>query len=129
MSLSLEKTTSLDIARSTTLVSDQNGADVESGRTTDLRLNPFGNPLLPSPTTDPLDPLNWANDRKYTIIGIVCFRYFMMISAVTAPIPVFVDLQAQFNASYTEINRTFALSNLGASSGPLFVSAAAEIIG
>lgn len=110
---------------------DPNSApvDVEKGNTATTTLDPFGKPLSPTPTPDPLDPLNWSKRRKYGIIAIVCFSYFMMIYAVAAPIMSFTQLQTQFDASYTEINWTFAISNLGAAVGPLFHSSLGDIIG
>jgi hypothetical protein len=35
------------------------------------KLSRNGVQLHPQPTTDPLDPLNWSNLRKYTILAIV----------------------------------------------------------
>lgn len=103
--------------------------DIEEGRASAIALDPFGKPLSPQPTNDPYDPLNWAAPRKYSIIAIVCLSYFMMIYAVAAPIMSFTQLQVQFDATYTEINWTFAISNLGASIGPLFHSSLGDIIG
>ncbi|KAJ0115607.1 hypothetical protein J7T55_010430 [Diaporthe amygdali] len=103
--------------------------DIEEGRASAIALDPFGKPLSPQPTNDPYDPLNWASPRKYSIIAIVCLSYFVMIYAVAAPIMSFTQLQVQFDATYTEINWTFAISNLGASVGPLFHSSLGDIIG
>lgn len=41
------------------------------------RLDPTGNPLHPTPTDDPMDPLNWPAWRKNICIAIVMFSYFM----------------------------------------------------
>lgn len=104
-------------------------ADVEQGSIAATALDPFGKPLEPRPTTDSFDPLNWPNSRKYSIIAIVCLSYFLMIYAVAAPIVSFTQLQTKFNATYTEINWTFAITNLGTSVGPLFHSSLGDIIG
>lgn len=108
--------------------SSSNNVDVEIGSVSHS-LNTEDKPLTPQPTNDPLDPLNWSALRKYSIVGVVCFGYFMMIYAVTAPIPSFVDLQTQFGSSYTQVLWTFAIANLGVSLGPLAFSATADIIG
>lgn len=103
--------------------------DIENGEVGNVARDPYGKPLFPDPTTDELDPLNWPTWRKYVIIFIVCYGYFMVMYCNTAPVVAFVQLQSQFNASYSEINWTFAAGNLGAAVGPLFFSATAEIIG
>ncbi|KAJ5517940.1 MFS transporter [Penicillium expansum] len=103
--------------------------DIENGSVDNVARDPFGKPLFPEPTTDALDPLNWPTWRKYVIIFMVCFGYFMMTYSTTAPVVAFVQLQSQFNASYAEINWTFAAGNLGATVGPLFFSAMGDIIG
>ncbi|KAI2733441.1 hypothetical protein CBS147332_456 [Penicillium roqueforti] len=124
-----EKSCSFSAAQEPPPALDGSNINVETGQASSICLDPFGNPLLPLSMTDPLDPLNWSLSRKYTIITVVCFGYFTMIYAVTAPVPTFVDLQAQFDVSYTRINWTFAVANLGASVGPLFFSAGGDIIG
>jgi hypothetical protein len=40
-------------------------------------LDPLGKELFPSPTVDPLDPLNWPKWRKYICIAIVMYMYFL----------------------------------------------------
>lgn len=124
-----EKSRSLSAAQEPSSVLTDSDINVETGDANSVRVDPFGNPLSPMPTNDPFDPLNWTPIRKYTIISVVCFGYFMMIYAVTAPVPTFFDLQAQFDVSYSQINWTFAVANLGASVGPLFFSATGDIIG
>ena len=92
-----------------------------------VRLDPSGSALIPNPTSDPLDPLNWSKGQKYICISIVCFFYFLFTYQTTAPIPSFVLLQEQFNATYTEVNWTFAIPSLGLALGPLFCSSLALI--
>ncbi|EPE03591.1 mfs transporter [Ophiostoma piceae UAMH 11346] len=93
------------------------------------RLDPAGNPLSPTPTSDALDPLNWAPMRKYTCIVIVCYAYFLMTYLTTAPIPSFFLLEEQFNATYAQTNWTFAISALGLIFGPLLTGGVADIYG
>ncbi len=94
-----------------------------------LRLDPFGSALVPTPTSDPLDPLNWSKLQKYVLITIVCFNYLLFTYLTRAPIPSFGLLQEQFNATYTEVNWIFAIPSLGLALGPLFYSALADIYG
>jgi hypothetical protein len=41
------------------------------------RVDPRGNPLHPTPTDDPMDPLNWSAWRKNICIAIVMLSYFL----------------------------------------------------
>jgi hypothetical protein len=56
----------------------ESGLDAEAGNLQSVQLGEFGKLLVPTPTTDPLDPLNWSKVQKYTIMAIVCFSYFML---------------------------------------------------
>jgi MFS family permease len=94
-----------------------------------VRLDPFGSALIPTPTSDPMDPLNWSKPQKYICIVIVCYAYFLFTYLCTAPIPSFAQLQDQFGATYTQVNWTFAIPSLGLALGPLFCSALANIYG
>lgn len=92
-------------------------------------LDPYGNLLVPPLTSDPQDPMNWSLWRKYVCILIVCMAYFMFTYFTTTTIPSFVLLQQQFNATYTEVNWTFAISNLGLAVGPLLTGSLADTYG
>ena len=94
-----------------------------------LRLDPSGSALIPTPTSDELDPLNWSKAHKYILISIVCFNYFLFTYLTTATVPSFILLQEQFSATYTQINWTLAIPALGLALGPLFCSAFADIYG
>jgi hypothetical protein len=52
----------------------------------------FGNLLMLAPTNDIMDPLNWPKIQKYTIVGIMCFSYFMLTYFTTVPAPSFTFL-------------------------------------
>ncbi|CAK7215190.1 hypothetical protein SCUCBS95973_002397 [Sporothrix curviconia] len=93
------------------------------------RFDPAGNPVSPSPTSDALDPLNWPLWRKYVCIFVACYSYFLMTYLTTAPIPSFFLLEAQFNASYSQTNWTFAISAFGLIFGPLLSGGLADIYG
>ncbi|KAK4942497.1 hypothetical protein LTR10_017793 [Elasticomyces elasticus] len=85
--------------------------------------------LVPTPTSDSLDPLNWSNVRKYNIIGIVCFFYFLLTYLTTAPVPSFSLLEEQFDATYNQVNWSFGISAFGLAFGPLVTSSVAETYG
>jgi len=49
----------------------------EVGSVRPIFLDSLGKELFPTPTIDPLDPLNWPNWRKYICIFIVMYMYFL----------------------------------------------------
>lgn len=114
---------------STTVSSDIKIEASERGHLALTRLDPYGNPLVPPLTRDPQDPMNWSLWRKYLCIIIVCMSYFMFTYFTTTTIPSFALLQKQFNATYTEVNWTFAISNLGLAVGPLLTGSLADTYG
>ncbi|OAG38106.1 hypothetical protein AYO21_07696 [Fonsecaea monophora] len=86
-------------------------------------------PLMPPPTHDSLDPLNWSKLQKYNVISIVCFFYFLLTYLTTAPVPSFSLLEEQFDASYNQVNWSFGISAFGLAFGPLVTSSLAETYG
>jgi MFS family permease len=108
------------------ITTDPSGIITETGT---ARLDPSGSALVPTPTTSLLDPLNWPKSQKYACVSIVCYFYFLFTYQCTAPIPSFSLLQSQFNATYTEVNWSFAIPSLGLAVGPLFCSSLADIYG
>ncbi|CAI7629541.1 unnamed protein product [Penicillium glandicola] len=99
--------------------------DVENA----VRVDPFGIPLHPPPTTDPLDPLNWSRKRKALILFIVCFSSFLSVFLTGTPIASFSLLEEQFDASYSEVNWTLAIPSLGLGTGALLLSKLADTWG
>lgn len=93
------------------------------------KLDPSGRPLVPTPTDDRYDPLNWTALHKYICISIVCYSYFMLTYFTTAPIPSFAFLQEQLNIDYSQVSWSFALPCLGLATGPLLVGALADTYG
>uniref|UniRef100_A0A093UNJ7 Putative transporter n=1 Tax=Talaromyces marneffei PM1 TaxID=1077442 RepID=A0A093UNJ7_TALMA len=93
------------------------------------KLDPKGNPLSPTPTSDLKDPLNWSLLRKSTCLFIVVYSYFMLTYFTTAPIPSFGFLEEQLNINYSQVSWSFALPCLGLAVGPLLVGALADTYG
>jgi hypothetical protein len=102
----------------------------------------------PQPTQDPLDPLNWAIWNKHCILGIVMFkyvlksvgppedttdnlltRYFMFTYITTTTVPSFLELQALYHITYSQVTWTVAVPSLGLCLGPLLWSSLSEIYG
>ncbi|OOF93173.1 hypothetical protein ASPCADRAFT_151615 [Aspergillus carbonarius ITEM 5010] len=85
--------------------------------------------MHPTPTTDPLDPLNWTRLQKHTILGIVMFKYFLFTYITTTTVPSFTEIQLQYGINYSQVNWTVAIPALGLAIGPLFWSSLADIYG
>ncbi|KAH8811011.1 putative MFS transporter [Xylogone sp. PMI_703] len=94
-----------------------------------IRLDPSGRPLVPTPTTDKYDPLNWTLFHKSICIFIVIYSYFMLTYFTTAPIPSFAFLQEQLNINYSQVSWSFAIPCLGLAVGPLLAGALADTYG
>lgn len=60
--------------------------------------------LIPTPTTDPDDPLNWSRKRKYTATGVVCLWAFLLGGATLSPTVTYAALQQQFHVDVNFLN-------------------------
>ncbi|KAF8418086.1 major facilitator superfamily domain-containing protein [Tirmania nivea] len=85
--------------------------------------------LIPRPTGDPLDPVNFSRWEKKVTLGIVMFMYFLFTYLTTTTVPSFPLLQEQYSLSYAQVNWTVAIPALGLAIGPLFWSSVADIYG
>ncbi|BCS11834.1 hypothetical protein ALUC_41174S [Aspergillus luchuensis] len=83
----------------------------------------------PTPTSDPLDPLNWPRWQKHVILGIVMLKYFLFTYITTTTVPSFAEIQSQYDISYSQVSWTVAIPALGLSLGPLFWSSIGDIYG
>ncbi|EXJ87000.1 hypothetical protein A1O3_03957 [Capronia epimyces CBS 606.96] len=94
------------------------------------------NPLYPTPTDDPMDPLNWSAWRKNICIATVMFSYFLFTYVGILSYS-FARLNCQAEeklrelnmVTYTQVNWTLAIPSLGLAVGPLFWSSFADIYG
>lgn len=101
----------------------------ELGHGQNAHLDPTGRPVVPAATSDPMDPMNFSTLRKTAIIAIVCVFYFLATYLTTAPIPSFSLLEVQFDASYNQVNWSFAVSAFGLAFGPLLTASLADTYG
>lgn len=71
--------------------------------------------LIPSPSGNPDDPLNWSNSRKWVAMSIVCFWAFMLGAATLSPSITYSALIPLFGVDVTFLNigAAVALFNLG----------------
>ncbi|KAI5804177.1 major facilitator superfamily domain-containing protein [Peziza echinospora] len=85
--------------------------------------------LSPTPTADPLDPLNFSKLEKWVSLGIVMWMYCLFTYLTTTTVPSFPLLQEEYSISFAQVNWTVAIPALGLGLGPLFWSGFADIYG
>ncbi|KAH8922967.1 MFS general substrate transporter [Atractiella rhizophila] len=68
----------------------------------DIRLDSGGLPLIPQPTNDPADPLNWTQARKWTILTLVSVMAFASAFNLAVGNPAFVLIGQAFGVSTIE---------------------------
>ena len=61
-------------------VSEKQSQSESVSDTNNLPIEQHGMHMHPTPTTDPLDPLNWTRLQKHTILGIVMFKYIPQLT-------------------------------------------------
>lgn len=93
------------------------------------RVDPYGLPLNPTPTNDPLDPLNFNRSSKICCLIVVCMYSFLLIYSTTVYIPTTALLQSQFGATYGQITWTIAMPSLGLGISPLLTKPFADLYG
>jgi hypothetical protein len=77
-----------DVERSSVDVEkDASAAGSASDVTSTLKLDHHGLPLVPQPTDDPNDPLNWSYTKKYSILAIVSILSFFSTFALAVMNP------------------------------------------
>ncbi|KAH9204674.1 major facilitator superfamily domain-containing protein [Leptodontidium sp. 2 PMI_412] len=80
--------------------------------------------LVPQPSNDPNDPLNWPLWQRDLILLLYCYCTILAVGGI-GPIlaPLYVPLMMEFNVSFTEISLLtgYQLATVGASA--IFVSA------
>ncbi|KAF3407416.1 hypothetical protein DPV78_000321 [Talaromyces pinophilus] len=79
--------------------------------------------LVPTPSNNPNDPLNWSNARKYYILGLVSFGIFLVNFAAVGPSVALVSIAISFFGNGPH------LANDISSKASYFQTAAALMIG
>jgi hypothetical protein len=104
--------------------------DVAKGINSDsTRLDPFGLSLQPTSIGDELDPLEWSKARKYFILFIACVGNFLTIYITVNTVQNFFVLTELFDATYSEINWTMAVTSLGIMTALLLFSPLVDLYG
>ena len=76
----------------------------EGQPTTDIKRSASGIILIPQPTSDPADPLNWPMWRKVMTIAIVTLSAFIAIAEATANQTGFVFQAKLYHKTPVEIS-------------------------
>lgn len=103
--------------------------EASTGGLEEIKVDKNGNVLRPTPSSSPLDPLNWSKSKKHTCLTIVAAYYFLFTLLTTVTVPTFAGLQTKLNISYSQVNYTVAVPALGLAIGHLFFSPWAFIVG
>jgi MFS family permease len=71
----------------------------ESENHLQVKLSRHGLPLVPQPSDDPFDPLNWSTSQKLTILAIICVWSFMGTLNIINVAPAFFAISEDLNCS------------------------------
>ncbi|KAF7347037.1 MFS general substrate transporter [Mycena venus] len=67
-------------------------AEVESSSSEGVKLDHHGLPLIPQPSDDPEDPLNWGRGQKYIIVAIASLVAFLGTFALASSNPAYAQI-------------------------------------
>lgn len=104
----------VSIGRDTDVVLlDTHAAHLENGQLSDLKLAKDGHTvLIPQPTADPKDPLNWSWTRKHLMLAVVSFTAFLGDYGSGAGIPLIVLQGEEWKMSPAKVNEAGNLNVL-----------------
>lgn len=92
---------------------DAGAAHLEKGDLGTLKLAKNGHTVLvPQPTTNPDDPLNWSWRKKHTMLAIVALTAFLGDFGSAAGVPTIVLQGAEWNLSPAHVNEAGNLNVL-----------------
>jgi hypothetical protein len=92
---------------------DTGAAHLESGQLANLKLAKDGHTvLIPQPTSDPNDPLNWSWKRKHLMLAVVSLTAFLGDYGSGAGIPLIVLQGEEWGLSPAKVNEAGNLNVL-----------------
>jgi hypothetical protein len=92
---------------------DTGAAHLESGQLGDIKLAKDGHTvLIPQPTSDPNDPLNWSWKRKHLMLAVVSMTAFLGDYGSGAGIPLIVLQGEEWGLSPAKVNEAGNLNVL-----------------
>jgi hypothetical protein len=92
---------------------DTGAAHLESGQLSNIKLAKDGHTvLIPQPTSDPNDPLNWSWRRKHLMLAVVSVTAFLGDYGSGAGIPLIVIQGEEWGLSPAKVNEAGNLNVL-----------------
>lgn len=85
--------------------------------------------LVPQPSDDPRDPLNWSAKRKWTVFGIMCYGTFTTVSAAVANNLATPVQAADWEVTPEQATYTVSCTLAGIVIGPLLVVPLVRVFG
>ncbi|ETS87266.1 hypothetical protein PFICI_01094 [Pestalotiopsis fici W106-1] len=104
-------------------------SDAQNRRKTNLKYSNEGIELVPQPSDDPRDPLNWPMSKKVAIFGIMCFGTFIGTATAVANV-LAIPAQAE-DFGITPEQSSYSISAVlgGIVVGPVLLVAAVRVFG
>ncbi|KAJ5818912.1 hypothetical protein N7474_004503 [Penicillium riverlandense] len=101
----------------------------ESGEDASLRYASSEVVLIPQPTNDPADPLNWPMSKKVFNLGLISFAALIGVAQALANQSGFFVQAALYHKSATQLTYSISAAIAGLASGPFMWSILAQRIG
>ncbi|KAJ7463674.1 MFS general substrate transporter [Mycena latifolia] len=97
---------------------EKSSVAAESIEVAPLKLDHKGLPLIPQPSDDPEDPLNWSRGQKYIIVVIVSLVAFFGLFAISTTNPAYAQIALALDVTVVQASYlgTSAIAAAGAGS-------------
>ncbi|KAL2014881.1 hypothetical protein VTN00DRAFT_2406 [Thermoascus crustaceus] len=90
---------------------------------------PGGIALVPQPSEDPKDPLNWPQRKKYTILAVLCLSAFSGLASSLVNQLGFVAQARLYHKSLVEVSYSISAAVAGLAGGPLLLVPLSHVFG
>ncbi len=78
---------------------------------------------------DPLDPYNWPNSRKYTMIALISLGGLVSTMSASMMAPALTQIARDLKVSTSQVNLTMSIYLLAFVVGPMIISPFSELYG
>ncbi|KAI0146685.1 major facilitator superfamily domain-containing protein [Pestalotiopsis sp. NC0098] len=125
----LEDARGHDAERTFSEATTKRPSDALNGREANLKYSRKGIELVPQPSDDPRDPLNWPMSKKIAIFGIMCFGTFIGTATAVSNV-LAIPAQAE-DFGITPEQSSYSISAVlgGIVVGPVVLVAAVRVFG
>ncbi|MCJ1311613.1 hypothetical protein MMC25_005286 [Agyrium rufum] len=94
-----------------------------------LKASKGGVVLIPQPSDDPRDPLNWPNRKKYLMLFALCFAGFAAATAPVAHQTAYFVIAESLEKTPTQLSYSISSAVAGILAGPVLIAPLARLIG